>query len=125
VVRTGYLRDESEKALYFSAADLFLFTSLEDNLPLSILETMAAGTPVVGFRTGGAPEMITHGREGYLVAQRDADGLAEGLREALVAQRAAVWGLAARRRIEQDFSYQLFYQRHLQLYSESIDDFNQ
>jgi glycosyltransferase involved in cell wall biosynthesis len=125
VVRTGYLRDESKKALYFAAADMFLFTSLEDNLPLSILETMAAGTPVVGFRTGGVPEMVAQGTEGYLVPQRDGEGLAKGLREALTSQRAAAWGRAARQRIEKDFSQRLFFERHLQLYFESIDDFRQ
>ncbi|MEE4379363.1 MAG: glycosyltransferase [Candidatus Competibacteraceae bacterium] len=125
LVRTGYLQDEAKKALYFAAADVFLFTSLEDNLPLSILETMAAGTPVVGFDTGGVPEMIAQGVEGHLVPQRDGAGLVVGLREALTAQRAASWGKAARKRIEKDFSHQLFFERHLQLYSESIDEFRQ
>ena len=125
VIRTGYLQDESKKALYFSAADVFLFTSLEDNLPLSVLETMAAGTPVVGFDTGGVPEMVAQGTEGYLVSQRDGEGLAKGLREALTSHQAAAWSQAARERIERDFSHRLFFERHLQLYTESIDEFRQ
>ena len=123
IIRTGYLRDEVQKAMYFASADVFLFTSLEDNLPLSILETMAVGTPVVGFNTGGVPEMIQQGHEGFLVPQRDGEGLRQGLNEALESNQAEAWGRAARERVERDFNQSLFLGRHLDLYAEAIEEF--
>jgi len=50
----------------YSAASLFVIPSLQDNLPNTIIESQLCGTPVVGFRTGGIPEMIEHLVNGYL-----------------------------------------------------------
>ena len=50
----------------FSAADVFVLPSLEDNLPLTGLEAMACGTPIVGFDTGGIPDYVRPGVSGVL-----------------------------------------------------------
>ena len=63
----------------YAAADVFVTPSLEDNLPNTIAESMSVGTPCVGFRTGGIPEMISHGVTGYVADQRDAADLAQGI----------------------------------------------
>ncbi len=52
--------------------------SLEDNLPNTIMESMACGVPGVGFKVGGIPEMIDHQKTGYVANYRDADELAKG-----------------------------------------------
>jgi len=72
---TGFIRNDKEKVNYFSASDVFLFCSLADNMPLVVLETMATGTPTIGFQTGGVPEMIQHNKSGYLVKPKDTNGL--------------------------------------------------
>ncbi len=113
---TGYVREDSKKAEYFSASDILLFCSLADNMPLVILETMATATPTVGFKTGGVPEMIRHEKSGFLVKQRDVDGLVFGLKLAMNRAVSRAWGANARKEAEQKFSYDRLFKNHLDLY---------
>ena len=53
--------------------------SRADNLPLAVLEAMAAGLPVVGTRVGGIPELVVDGETGVLVEPEDPPALAEAL----------------------------------------------
>lgn len=63
----GYINDDSKMALAYSAADIFVLPSLEDNLPNTMLESMACGTPVIAFNIGGMPDVIESGKNGILV----------------------------------------------------------
>jgi glycosyltransferase involved in cell wall biosynthesis len=67
----------------YSAADLFVIPSLDDNLPNTVLESLACGTPVVGFATGGIPDMVRSGVTGETVPTGDAAALAAALRALL------------------------------------------
>jgi glycosyltransferase involved in cell wall biosynthesis len=64
---------------YYSAADVVVVPSVYDSFPKVILEAMACGTPVVAFNVGGIPEMISHGKTGFLVKPGDLDQLAEAI----------------------------------------------
>lgn len=75
----GSLASDAALATAYRAADVFVLPSLQDNLPNTVAEAMACGTPVVAFNTGGLPEMIDHGVNGWLAPLRDADGLARGI----------------------------------------------
>ncbi|MDD2733785.1 MAG: glycosyltransferase [Desulfuromonadaceae bacterium] len=79
VLNFGSLTNEDEIASLYSLADVFVLPSLEDNLPNTVLEAMACGTPVVGFDTGGIPDMISHKVNGFLARPRDVSSLAEGI----------------------------------------------
>lgn len=85
----GYVGDEARMAQIYQAADLFVTPSLEENLPNTIMEAMACGTPCVGFRVGGIPEMIDHLHNGYLAAYKDEQDLAEGIRWTLTHREEA------------------------------------
>ena len=74
-----YINKESELAEIYSAVDLFVTPSLQDNLPNTIMESMACGTPCVGFNIGGIPEMIDHLSNGYVAKYQSSDDLAEGI----------------------------------------------
>jgi glycosyltransferase involved in cell wall biosynthesis len=63
----------------YRAADVFVLPSLEDNLPNTIMESLACGTPVVAFNSGGIPEMIDHMHDGYLASNGDTDELTKGI----------------------------------------------
>jgi glycosyltransferase involved in cell wall biosynthesis len=56
---------------YYESLDLYLNTSLHEGIPLSILEAMACGKPVVAPHVGGLPEIISHGQHGLLVHGRE------------------------------------------------------
>jgi L-malate glycosyltransferase len=62
-----------------AAADAFLLTSLSEGIPVTIIEAMAAGVPVVATAGGGVPELITDNRTGLLRPVGDAAGLAEAV----------------------------------------------
>lgn len=77
----GILSQTDDIVAAYNAADGLVVPSLEDNLPNTIMESLACGTPVVGFRTGGIPEMIEPGQTGYLAATGSADELADGIQQ--------------------------------------------
>lgn len=73
----GSVHNESLMAEIYSSADLFIIPSREDNLPNTVSESFLCGTPVAGFHTGGIPEMVKEGLNGYLC--HDSQGLAEAI----------------------------------------------
>ncbi|KKS06203.1 MAG: hypothetical protein A2418_00620 [Candidatus Brennerbacteria bacterium RIFOXYC1_FULL_41_11] len=72
-------RNRNLLAKYFSASDVFLFPSLADNFPLTVLESMACGLPVVGFDTGGVTEEVEHLKTGYVAKYKNIDDLRSGI----------------------------------------------
>jgi len=76
----GLLSDPVSISQAYTACDLLVAPSLEDNLPNTIMEAMACGTPVVGFNTGGIPEMIDHKETGYVADYLSVESLAEGIK---------------------------------------------
>lgn len=119
----GYISSQTQMSFWYGAADLFLFCSLADNMPLAILETMACGVPTVGFRTGGIPEMIEQNITGFLVAQKDQKALNEALRRTLTDGSFARWGVESRRKAVDEYSMDRFISAHKALYAETIDSF--
>jgi glycosyltransferase involved in cell wall biosynthesis len=88
-----------------AAADVATLTSLREGLGLSLIEAMLVGTPVVGNRVGGIPDVISDGETGLLVEPRDAQALADALErlldDAALRERLAA---AARADAEERFS---------------------
>ena len=62
---------------YYRSLDIYLNTSLHEGLPLSLLEAMACGKPVVAPNVGGIPELLAQGEHGFLVGSRHAHDFAE------------------------------------------------
>ena len=81
----GYLRGK-ELASAYASADVFIFPSRTETLGLVLLEAMAAGTPVVAARSGGIPDIVTDGVNGYLFDPREVGG-AIGATQRLFAHR--------------------------------------
>jgi len=102
---TGH-RDDVDALL--AAMDICVSPSLEETLPLAILEAMAAGLPVVGAAVGGIAECIEHGAGGLLVPPASCDALSAAVVQLLQdpAKRQA-FGEAARRRAHAEFSAEI------------------
>lgn len=99
------------------AAAVCLFPSYAEALPISWLEAMACGCPVVGYDAGWAREIIHSGADGFLVPAGDAEGMAK-ISVELICQdelrREA--GRQARRKIERHFTLQACAERTLEWY---------
>ena len=96
VYPVNYLSNEAEIAELYNAVDLFVTPSLQDNLPNTIVEARACGTPCVGFDVGGIPEMIHHKQDGYVADYCDSIDFAEGISWCLNESRHADLCAAAR-----------------------------
>lgn len=109
----------------YSVAQLFVIPSLQDNLPNTIIESMLCGTPVVGFRTGGIPEMIDHRVNGYLADYKSSSDLAKGMLWVLTED--SYDGLSARTRdiAVSRFSWERSVEMHLELYRSIIKNAEQ
>lgn len=75
----GYLHDEISQVLLYSAADVTVVPSMQENLSNAVMESLACGTPVVAFNIGGMPDMIGHQDTGYLAKPFESDDLAAGI----------------------------------------------
>ncbi|PMB52633.1 glycosyl transferase [Fischerella thermalis CCMEE 5201] len=117
----GYLVGK-ELASAFASADAFIFPSRTETLGLVLLEAMAAGCPVVAARSGGIPDIVTDGVNGYLFAPDAGDegAIAATLRLLEMKQEresirqnarreAERWGWAAATRQLQDYYQKVIY----------------
>lgn len=101
----------------YSAADVFVLPSLADNLPNTMLESIACGTPVVAFAAGGIPDTVRPGITGLLAKTADPAGLRVAIRELLAddAKRAEM-SANCRKVALAEYSLELQATRYVQLY---------
>ena len=77
--KLGFISSDERKVLVYSAADILVIPSVAENFPNVVIESMACGTPVVGFRTGGISEQIQHKETGFLADSFSTESLLEGV----------------------------------------------
>lgn len=114
----GYVADVPAR---LSGLDLFALPSRGENLPVAVMEAMAAGLPVVATRVGGVPELVVDGETGLVVEPDDAPALASAL-QSLAGDRArrGALGRAGARRIREHFSAEVIARRMVDLYEELL-----
>ncbi|RZJ57692.1 MAG: glycosyltransferase, partial [Flavobacterium sp.] len=117
----GTISNDEHLAKCYSAADVFITASLEDNLPNTVMESLACATPVVAFKTGGIPDMVKHLENGYLAEYESSEDLATGMEWLYHDENAADIQKEARRTILTLFSEQVIAEKHLLLYQSLID----
>lgn len=102
ILWTGHREDVPE---LMTAMDVCTLASLEESLPLVLLEAMAAGLPVVSTAVGGIPECVLDGQTGLLVPPANSQALAEALLQLLTDPvRRQQYGDAGRQRVRESFS---------------------
>lgn len=75
----GFVGDVFKKALYYKAADVFVFPTLKDIFGIVILESIACGTPIVASNIGGIPDVIKDGETGLLIPPKNPEALANAI----------------------------------------------
>ncbi len=109
---TGFLDQPSRE---LRQADIFVYYSTHDNFPVTLLEAMASGLPVLTNDTGAVREIITGGSEGY-IAETDeeyADKLCRLIGDACLRQ---AMGLRARKKVEEQFNWHSIAAKYIALY---------
>ena len=115
----GRLNDDISLSLVYAAADVFIAPSVQDNLPNTVMESLACGTPCVAFDIGGMPDMIEHQQNGYLAKPFDIDDLARGITWVLEdEERLQKLGSNGREKIEQNFSLEIQAYNYLSVYKD-------
>jgi glycosyltransferase involved in cell wall biosynthesis len=113
----GWQNDDESIALLYAAADVFVLPSIQENLPYTVMEAMACGTPCVAFDIGGVPDLIDHQQNGYLARPFEPEDLAKGITFVLEDdERRKVLSVHARHKVEQEFALENVAQQHLALY---------
>ncbi|MES2159785.1 MAG: glycosyltransferase family 4 protein [Pseudomonadota bacterium] len=109
----------ADKQALLDQAMVYVLPSYNEGLPMSVLEAMAAGMPVISTPVGGIPEAVSDGVEGYLVAPGDVAALAERIERLLTEPGLAErMGAAARRKVATTFSAEAVLPRIEELYQQ-------
>lgn len=120
----GLMREPAQLIEAYGGADVFVTPSLEENLPNTIMESLACGTPAVGFQVGGIPEMILDGVNGYTAPLRDTDALAD--RIAATADQYTInsdFRMQCRRSALERYDQHVVTKRYVQLYEKALEKF--
>lgn len=102
----------------YSEADVFINPTLEDNFPTTNIESLACGTPVVTFRTGGSVEVVIP-ETGLVVEQGDMKGLLAAIRDVL-AKGKSHYAYACRKKAVTDYNKDVQYEKYIELYNKII-----
>lgn len=98
-----------ERAEFYRRADIFVLPTYAEAMPISVMEAMAAGLPVISTAVGGIPEIITDGEEGILLPCGDAQALAENI--ALLAsdpEKRMRMGKLAKKRVTEQMDFEKY-----------------
>lgn len=105
-----------ELVALYSKADVFINPTYADNFPTVNLETLACGTPVITYRTGGSPEAIDE-KTGIVVEQGDLNGLVEAIHEM---KENPLSSADCRKRAEDYFEKDKCFEKYIELYNSLI-----
>ena len=114
--------DREKLKTWLRASTLLALPSLEDNCPMTVLEAMASGVPVVAANVGGVPDLIEDAKTGLLCDPLDAGSMRNAV-EKLLGQPSLAQTLAkeANRRAHGRFHPAVIARRHLEIYREVLN----
>jgi len=117
----GVARTENRQQLaeLYSAADVFVNPTLEDNFPTTNIEALACGTPVITYNTGGSPEAFDL-ETGIVVEKGSVKGLVEAINEIKIKGKFYYTKLC-RKRAEEHFSKEKQFSKYIEMYSEILN----
>lgn len=117
----GQLHDDVTLRALYSAADVMLVPSRQENLSNAIMESLACATPVVGFDIGGNSDMIEHQQNGYLAQPNSSADLAAGIEWVLNAPNYEVLSTNARNKVLNEFDSEIVAKKYIELYRSVLE----
>ena len=123
ILLTGYRNNAFNYLPFFN---VFVLPSLTEGLPITILEAMQAGVPIVATKVGGIPDLLGCGRFGIMVEPRDAEAIAEAVNllfsDTALSQRMAK---AAREEVLSKYSSRRMAEKYLEIYDTVLSKWKQ
>ncbi|MFH2093446.1 MAG: glycosyltransferase family 4 protein [Pseudomonadota bacterium] len=119
---TGYLSGNELHKRTREAKVLIIPSECYENAPLSVIEAMAYGKPVIGSMTGGIPEMVMEGETGFLFQAGDVHGLTDKMERVLSLGVSEIerLGMAARKTVETKYTQEAHYRELMKIYEEVL-----
>jgi glycosyltransferase involved in cell wall biosynthesis len=119
--KVHFLGKRSDIPVILSSLDISVLCSTNEGFSNVILESMAAGKPVVATKVGGSPEMVTEGVTGYLVPPADSDALSDAIIKLLQEpNKAEEMGKEGRKIVHEKFTVEAMVKSYEKLYKELI-----
>jgi len=120
-IHFGFVESPALLSAIYSASDIFVIPSLEEAFGQTALEALSCGTPVVGFQTGGIPDMVIHGKTGLLAQPNDANDLSSQIQRLINhPEERKRMGCNGRVFVEKKFTAEIQAQKYLTLYNEIL-----
>lgn len=120
VVR-GEIKDEKMMAEIYGRAALTVIASRMENLPFVAMESLACSTPVVAYNVGGIPDLVEHGKNGYLAKAYDVKDLSNGIQKIISSPTLQTeYGQYARDKITKSFDISVVAKKYQKLYASLI-----
>ncbi|AJI57014.1 glycosyl transferases group 1 family protein [Francisella philomiragia] len=119
ITNIGYIKDSEKLALAYSAADVTVVPSLEETFSNTTAESLACGTPVVGFNTGAISDMAIDDYTGYTVEPGDSLGLAKGIVKVLEGPNLSQ---NCRKYAEENLTLDIYAKNYINLYSKLLSE---
>lgn len=121
VYEQGTINTQEDMAELYSLADVFVTPSIEDNLPNTVMEALASGTPVVAFNAGGVPDMVDHLQNGYLAEFKSPADFAVGISFVLNSHNREALAQNARDKVMQNFTNEIVAAQYIALYQSLLN----
>lgn len=118
----GTVKDPKRLAYIYNLADLYAFPSIDDNLPSTVMESLACATPLVTFETGGIPDMVIHKENGYVAKYKDVEDFARGILWTLEHNTHNELGGYGEEFVETHYNEALITRQHIELYNHLKDN---
>ena len=115
------ITSQHELSELYSRADVFVTPAIEDNLPNTVMEALACGTPVVAFNTGGIPDMVEHKQNGYLAEFKSSKDFAAGIHYILNSGKKNELAANARNKVLQNFTNEIVASKYMAVYQSILN----
>ncbi len=123
VINIPRIENEREFAQIYSALDIFMYTPVADTCPLVILEALSCGIPIATFDTGGIPELVRNGMDGYITEYKNVPQIVKAVeRLATNPQLLAEFGHNARERAVSKFDILIISTQYENLYQQVLEE---